>query len=286
MGSSQSAIVVGIDGSDSSVDALRWALAPNGTDDHVRPVMAWEYPAPPFLPAPIAGLGVLSAEEMQLAAEESMATALSLAAVGGDLREPLVRMGQPETVLLDAAKDASLLVVGCRGLGRIKQALLGSTSRYVVEHAGVPVAVVPDTDDALDRSSPRRIVVGIDHSDHAAHALEWALRWARPEDEVSALCAWRIPIGFGYDIPQFDRQHLRAGALTTVQAAISAAGADDRVTATIAEGDPRTVLAHAATEADLLVVGARGRTGLAHLALGSTTTSLLGDPHCPIVVVP
>lgn len=286
MGPRHSKIVVGIDGSDASIDALRWAIAPNGTGDAVCPVMAWQYPTPPFLPAPIAGPDVLSAEEMQQAAEQSMATALSLAAEGGEYLDPVVRMGQPETVLLDVAAGASLLVVGCRGLGRIKQAFLGSTSRHVVEHATIPVAVVPDTDDAVDRSAPRRIVVGIDHSDHAAHALEWALRWARPEDEISALGAWRIPVGFGYDIPQFDRQHLRASALQTVHSAISAAGANDRVVATIAEGDPRTVLAHAAADADLLVVGARGRTGLAHLALGSTTTALLTDPQRPIVVVP
>jgi nucleotide-binding universal stress UspA family protein len=46
------------------------------------------------------------------------------------------------------------------------------------------------------------------------------------------------------------------------------------------------VLLRAAEEADLLVVGARGRSGFAHLALGSTATSVIGDPQTPTVVVP
>lgn len=278
-------IIVGVDGSDGSLDALRWAVAPNGSGLPVRPVMAWEYPTVHFLPVPDGG-SVLSEVEMQESAEAAMADAL--ARVGGSegFLEPIVRRGLADTVLVDLAEDASLLVVGCRGLGPVRRAFLGSTSRHVVHEAGIPVAVIPSGRRDVDRADPRRIVVGVDDSDHATRALRWALRWARAEDEIIAICAWSVAKGLGYDLPVYDTEHLRFGALRTATHAIEAVGAQDRVTAESVEGDPRTVLLRAAEEADLLVVGARGRSGFAHLALGSTATSVIGDPQTPTVVVP
>ena len=149
----------------------------------------------------------------------------------------------------------------------------------------MPIALVPDDDDR-DDGGPRRIVVGIDDSEHATHALRWAMQWARADDEVSAVCAWEIPHGIGYDVPQFDPENLRTRARDTVHAAIEAVDGTGQIFAKIAEGDPRTVLRRMADDADLLVVGARGRTGLAHLALGSTTSLLIARPTVPVVVVP
>lgn len=285
MQSARDQIIVGIDGSEGSLDALRWAAAPNGVDLPVRPVMAWEYPTAHFLPVPSGGT-VASVEQMQESAAAAMHEALSRVDGSDAVLEPIVQRGLAETVLVDLAGTASLLVVGCRGLGPLKRMFLGSTSRHVVHEAGIPVAVIPQTDRDVDLVGPRRIVVGVDDSDHAVRALRWALGWARPEDEVIAICAWSVAKGLGYDLPQYDTEHLRLGALRTANRAIEAAGAQDRVTAESVEGDPRAVLLRAADEADLLVVGARGRSGLAHLALGSTATSVIGDPPTPTVVVP
>ena len=54
----------------------------------------------------------------------------------------------------------------------------------------------------------------------------------------------------------------------------------------IGEGDPRWTLLHEQDAADLLVLGRRGRSGLAHALAGSTTTSLIHQPRCPIAVIP
>jgi len=64
--------------------------------------------------------------------------------------EPTVRRGHPQRVLLDVAKEqvASLLVVGAKGVGHSNEQALGSTSRALLAHADVPVAVVPHLDNA------------------------------------------------------------------------------------------------------------------------------------------
>jgi nucleotide-binding universal stress UspA family protein len=247
--------------------------------------MAWEYPTAHFLPVPTGGT-VPSVDEMQASAEAAMGEALRGVSQSSDLLDPLVQRGLAETVLLGLAQNASLLVVGCRGLGPVKRMFLGSTSRHIVHEAGIPVAVIPRTERDVDRVGPRRIVVGVDDSDNARRALEWALEWARPEDRITAICAWSVAKGLGYDLPQYDTEHLRLGALRMATAAVEAAGGSGRVAAESAEGDPRSVLRHAGEEADLLVVGARGRSGLAYLAIGSTVTSLLADPRTSTVVVP
>jgi nucleotide-binding universal stress UspA family protein len=283
--STPKSVVVGVDGSETSIDALRWALMPNGIGALVRPVLTWDYPAALFLPAGVGGVPAAPAELMQDAAEKAMETVLSEFGSHERLGSPIVRKGSPEAVLLSLSESAEMVVVGSRGLGAVKRTLLGSTSRHLVSHVAVPIAIVPDIATPVN-DAPRRIVVGVDDSDHAAHALAWALAWARDEDEISAVCAWQIPKGLGYDIPQFDREPLRAGALQTVHDVVTKAGGDGRVIAKIAEGDPRSVLLHLGREAELIVVGARGRSGLVHFALGSTTSSLIGRLPIPMVVVP
>lgn len=282
--------MIGLDGSPAGIAALHWAAARIDVIGPLRPVFAWEYPVAPFLPGPLAGGAAPPAEAMQGAAEE--AAAGFLAEIADVPHEPVVvHMGSPEEVLLHAAADAELIVVGCRSRGRVSRYLLGSTSRYLLHHADVPVAVIPEPDDdardETDAVRPQRILVGVDGSPNAAAALEWAVAHARPDDEVTVVSTWRVPVGLGYDIPQFDTEHLRAAALDTVHDAIDALG-DHHATVRgeIAEGDPRWVLTELASRADLLVMGSRGRTGLAHALLGSTTSALTQAPTIPTVVVP
>ncbi|MEV7598076.1 universal stress protein [Kitasatospora sp. NPDC089797] len=141
--SSNPRIVVGVDGSPASEQALRWAVdyakAVGGTVDAVA---AWEYPA-------FYGWGGTAAPGDQSFNPEELAgrtLAESVAKVLG--ADPGVRVvenvlpGNAAGVLLQAAKGAALLVVGSRGLGGFSGVLLGSVSRHVTEHAPCPVVVV------------------------------------------------------------------------------------------------------------------------------------------------
>ncbi|WP_030243093.1 universal stress protein [Streptomyces sp. NRRL S-350] len=136
-------IVVGVDGSPASEQALRWAVgyakAVGGT---ISAIAAWEYPA--FYGW--AGQGVPTVETLnpeELAGRTLAETVTRV--VGSDPAVPItegVMPGHAATALLEAAKGAALLVVGSRGLGGFSGVLLGSVSRHLTEHAPCPVVVV------------------------------------------------------------------------------------------------------------------------------------------------
>jgi nucleotide-binding universal stress UspA family protein len=156
-------IVVGVDGSPGSRAALRWALWQAAhTGQTVRAVRAWSYPASfewtlwssNYGPVPVPALP--DRQDVQDAADHSLAELVAeLAGPEGPVRvEHQVVEGHPAGVLLDAAKDADLLVIGRHGHGGFVGMMLGSVSRHCVEHAGCPVLVMPPEDSA-DEEAPR-----------------------------------------------------------------------------------------------------------------------------------
>ncbi|MCX5411514.1 universal stress protein [Streptomyces sp. NBC_00059] len=137
-------IVVGVDGSDSSVKALRWAVRQAElTGDTVEAVNSWEYPSTSwasmmpgmpedFDPQAVATVALTEALEEALGAEGAAAV------------EKIVVIGNPAQSLLDRSKGANLLVVGARGYSGFRATLLGSVSLHVTQHATCPVTVVRD----------------------------------------------------------------------------------------------------------------------------------------------
>lgn len=139
-------IVAGVDGSPQSAEALRWALRQAElTGGVVDAVIAWQYPyaASGLGWAPAAGLDDTDYADLAARSLSACVTAVS-PPPGVQVRE-LVIQGNPGQVLLDAAKDADLLVVGSRGHGGFTDALIGSVSTRCVHHARCPVVVVHGT---------------------------------------------------------------------------------------------------------------------------------------------
>jgi nucleotide-binding universal stress UspA family protein len=135
-------IVVGVDGSESAKAALRFALEEAQIRSlDVRAVAAWHIPAPAYGGAFDPGL----ADELEEAARATLERVLTEAGAeaAGVHVELVVREGAPARVLLDAADDANLLVVGSRGLGGFRGLLLGSVSQQCSQHAPCPVVIVP-----------------------------------------------------------------------------------------------------------------------------------------------
>ena len=147
-------IVVGVDGSSGSRDALACALEEahlRGAALHV--VYAWRMPFALMLPEPtIAGFAPLSVEdlerlEVQLREQATQLAAGQIQEVLGndpdvDVRSEVVE-GDPAEVLVEAAQGADLLVVGSRGRGGFAGLLLGSVGQQTAQHAPCPVIVVP-----------------------------------------------------------------------------------------------------------------------------------------------
>jgi nucleotide-binding universal stress UspA family protein len=136
-------IVVGVDGSDSSKKALRWALEESRlSGSKLEVVTAWETPLVGGFPG--VTVPVELPEKLEEAAGE-LVSSLVKEAVGDTTPAGLEQRaleGDAADVLIKESKDAALLVVGSRGLGGFRELLLGSVSQQCSSHAHCPVVVV------------------------------------------------------------------------------------------------------------------------------------------------
>ena len=98
----------------------------------------------------------------------------------GDAADALERIAVNDhagPALVGQAHDADLLVVGARGLGLVKSAVLGSVSNYCLHHASTPVAIIGTHAAETIAESVGPVVVGTDGSPAADVALAWAIDW-------------------------------------------------------------------------------------------------------------
>lgn len=278
--------LVGIDGSEAAVAALRWTVGQGAHRDvQITAIGAYHVPAIMAMFTAKRGFGV---DELGLAATAGHDVDLAIESVtGGDGAavpvQPLVIEGQAQHVLVDASVDADLLAVGRTGAGDLRHHRLGSVSRYCVTHAEAPVAVVPA--DASPRAVAS-IVVGFDGSDHAGAALRWALDFAGDTASVRAVAAIEVA-------PWVDAELSRERFADEIEAeqqritdALDAVDPDGTAERSIVLQGPRQALAEAQSGTDLVVVGTRGHGLIAAGLLGSVSTWLLHDSTVPVVVVP
>lgn len=147
-------IVVGIDGSPSSRDALLWAVhEARCRGASVTAVSAWMVPLEAYWGAPIPSS--LPADLEQAATKVLAATVQDLGTDAQDVQMvPRVLEGEPAQVRIETAKDAQMLMVGSRGLGGFRELLLGSVSQQCAHHATCPVVIVRhrNAEEAVDHA--------------------------------------------------------------------------------------------------------------------------------------
>ena len=139
----RSTIVVGVDGSEPSMEALRWAVRhAQLTGAALRVVTAWTFPdePTPFGIVPDLPLPPGQLDEVEARLEAAVAETGARGA-GVEVTTEVVR-GHAASVLVDAARHAELLVVGNRGRGVLAEVLLGSVSEHCLRHATCPVVVL------------------------------------------------------------------------------------------------------------------------------------------------
>ncbi len=131
-------IVVGVDGSEESKEALRWAVRQAElTGSSLEVVMTWELPVTPY--------GVWTDYDASGDTREELEATVQETLGNFDQNDIVLEAleGRPALALLKSAEKADLLVVGCRGRGAFAGLLLGSVSQYCATHASCPVVVVP-----------------------------------------------------------------------------------------------------------------------------------------------
>jgi nucleotide-binding universal stress UspA family protein len=280
-------IVVGCDGSPSAVEALRWAAREGAVRGwSVTAMLAWDYLNQP-VGAPEARFNPKFGDAE---AREVLARTLKEALEDrASLVRPIVVCDLAARALLEAAEVADLLVVGARGLGGVRGALLGSVSQQCVHHSKAPVAVVRTPTPA----GASGIVVAIDGSEGSQRALDWALDEARARAcPVTVVNVWHPAPSATWAVPAAwpDMTGMQEAADELIDRALRRADTEG-VPPTMIErhavfGTVVDAVLDEARDAQLLVVGSRGRGGFAGLLLGSVGQHLVHHATCPIVVVP
>lgn len=195
--------------------------------------------------------------------------------------------------LIEASAEADLLVVGSHGFGGFRGLLLGSVGQHALTHARCSVAIVrpsqaPTTNgpEAADGRAGR-IVVGVDGSEGADLALDWAVGEARRTGGELDIVASSVLSGTSDYIVTVDVSVPDAATRTVTDALDRVAGeAPEVVVRGEAKADPPAIaLVEASREAGLLVVGSRGLGEFRGLLLGSVSHYLAMHAECPIVVV-
>jgi nucleotide-binding universal stress UspA family protein len=282
-------IVVGVDGSAYAYDALDWAAAEaSAMHRPLRLVHACIWPMTVSLGRAHVGP---ADNELQAAAERVLADAeIRAQAAAPDVKvtSELV-VGAAAATLLRQAHDAELLVVGSRGLGGFAGLLVGSVGVALAAHAPCPVVVVRPRPDDHPTPAVGRVVVGADGSDLSASAIEFAFRTAaRRNVSLTAVRAWSPPLS-GYprlvlgleSIEATERHQL----LRTLEAYRQLFPGVDVEAKLVRDHHPGRALIVESADADLVVVGSRGRGGFTGLLLGSVSQSLLAHANCPVTVV-
>ena len=271
-------IIVGVDGSQGSRSALHWAARTAAARDvGCRAIAAWQYPANAVTPAGPARLP--GPEEMDERTCDAVRTVVREELdADADRVEVEAGRGPAASVLLAAAAraDTDMLVVGARGLGGFAGLLLGSVSQECVEHSSCPVVVLRGDPDPSDGP----IVIGLDGSEGAAHALAWAIDLA--EATGVPIVAVHAPIvGANNAMMDASRQALERWCAPNAARTIT-------FEMRIEQGDARTALEDVAGEtgAALLVVGTRGLGPVRGLLLGSVAGYVARYSDRPIAIVP
>jgi nucleotide-binding universal stress UspA family protein len=296
---STAGVVVGIDGSTTAAVALVAAIeeaARRGVG--VTAVLA--FPAPGSWGDGDGDAAVADADRLAAAVREQAQRYVDEARVPlpADLRgvpvEVRVRAGSPAPVLVDAAGDAELLVVGHRGRGMVGRAVLGATGVRLLALAPCPVLVVRPR--AAGPDGP--VVVGVDRSANSAAALRYALTDAtrRGVGVLAVTGAAPPPSTVGFrPLPATTLAEVRNGLQPRVEQFVDEVVTGHRrehpvpdVDVTVRAEDPTRTVVDVAEEcaAPVVVVGRTGHGALTRWLLGSVAHGAVLRAPCPVVVVP
>jgi nucleotide-binding universal stress UspA family protein len=216
--------------------------------------------------------------------------------MGGEVAEAHARSGRPDAEIVSLAEDiaAGLVVVGGRGLGPIRRAVLGSVSESVVRHAHCPVLVVRGHAEEAPHLGP--IVLAIDGSEEARLAAQAAAELSeKTGSEIHLVYVMPAEAQLvGYHLYSQDvKESLLEGARKEARRFLddqavgvrSAGGVVANSYLASGRADEEVVKLAEEIGAGMVVVGSRGMGGVRRALMGSVSESVVRHAHCPVLVV-
>ncbi|MCV7229582.1 universal stress protein [Mycolicibacterium komossense] len=284
-------IMVGVDGSASSIEAVRWAAR----EAAMRKVPLVIVNVRSALPVSAAAMGWAVAPIPQEIFDWQIQRAQAVVNDAEDMvhaAEPRVRVisevisGSAAQTLIDLSKDALMIVVGCRGLDALQRGIAGSVSTAVVHHGHCPVAVIHTEPATTAPATHAPVLVGIDGSPASELATAIAFEEASFRGvDLIALHAWSDEDMSGF--PGTNRSAVIGTARETLAERLADWNErypDVTVHPHIVFDHPARHLLDQSQAAQLVVVGSHGRGGFAGMLLGSVSTAVVHAARVPVIV--
>lgn len=288
-----SRIIVGVDGSDASIEALRWA-AYEATRRNVPMLIVSCYSVPVY--------GVQEADAFHTREDVAMfeqgaativrqATELVAEIDPHVVVEVMTALSQAAVAIAEAAGAGDEIVVGATGHSGFMDGLLGSVATAVVHRSHVPVIVVPAKPVAAAALTMRKIVIGLDGSPASIAALDWAYEQALLAGaELTAVHGWIYPYPSERTVLSSARAQMQLDAMEQLRTSLESLGVllsngPIQVHPRLVEKSAVDALLDEANDADLIVIGSRGRGALRSSLLGSVSHSVAQHANCPVVII-
>ncbi|HLR98013.1 MAG TPA: universal stress protein [Mycolicibacillus parakoreensis] len=290
-------IVVGFDGSGSAQAALRWATRTAML--HRRAVTVVYVVAVPEIEAQAVAWEVDDGPVSLRVPYEQHARRIVTEAldivddeVGAGQRPEVVTdiiWAQPVPTLAAMTRDAELVVVGSRGQGSLRRAVMGSVSAGLVQHARCPVAVIHGQELSAEQAAEaarRPVLLGIDGSRASELATEVAFAEAAAREvDLIALHAWHDADLVGIAGQQWSDLVTRGEEVLAERlAGYREQYPDLTVRRLVVWGQPAHHLLEHAESAQLVVVGSHGRGGFTGMLLGSVSRAVVHGAEVPVIV--
>ncbi len=276
-------ILIAIDGSESSLHALKEALKLATNEKSWVTVVS-------VIPPYEGDLGSVWVDNIKESMRKPCVSALSQAEKIAKEQRVLIRIVCEEgdiherIVDLADAENFDLIVMGRKGRSQIEKALIGSVTARVIGHTRKDVLVVPE-DSAIGWE---KILLTTDGSKYSKAAEGRAVVFAKSYgSELNAISVVDVTEEFFARAPQAVDDLLNKARVMIDRIKESAVSEGIRTEGFVREGEPYKVIVDMAKDrkVDAIIMGSHGRTGLRRLLMGSVTEKVIGYAPCPVLVV-
>ncbi|MGB3632780.1 MAG: universal stress protein [Rubrobacteraceae bacterium] len=288
-------ILLAVDGSEEAESAARAGVGlakKTGSELHV--IYVGPLPTTMYVPESLDYMHEMAEHQGRLKLDEQLQ---KIKDMGGEVAEEHLVIGRPDAQIVEVAEEmgAGLVVVGSRGIGFVRRALLGSVSESTVHHAHCPVLVVrPREDD--ESLLGKRILVATDDSEEARMAVEAAVELAEATGaELHLVYALTVEPPLPYPYPyakerweeSLERAKKKARTFVEEQAEQIRSKARIEIQAHLKFGLPGHEIVELGEELDagIMILGSRGLGGIRRAQMGSVSDAVLRHAHSPVLVV-